>query len=97
MKIKIIKPIKISSVGKTVLPIDFECEVSKSAGDIYIEKGFAKEVKDPSSDNHPANAVDAIALIKEVKEIEGLEPFAKDIRTTVKAAYEEKLKELKPE
>lgn len=88
MKIKIIKPIKISSVGKTVLPIDFECEVSKSAGDIYIEKGFAKEVKEDISEK------EVLATIKKAKTIDEVEVFMNDSRDKVKTAYEAKKAEL---
>ena len=45
MKVKIIKPIKVSEVGKTVLPKDHECEVSDSTAKILIKKGYAEEVK----------------------------------------------------
>ena len=47
MKIKIVKPIKVTEVGPNVLPVgDKEYEVSKGCGDVLVKRGFAVEAKD---------------------------------------------------
>ena len=50
MRIKIIKPIQITEVGKSTLPLDFETNVSDTAGEILVRKKFAIEIKDDIED-----------------------------------------------
>ena len=46
MKIKVIKPIKITEVGDMLLPVDFETEISNDAAEIFIKKGFVNGIED---------------------------------------------------
>lgn len=92
MKIKILKPIRISEVGKTVLPVDDKetYDVSDSAGKILCKKGFTQEVdKAPSA----AEIIEAIKIVTDVKQ---LEQYASDKRATVIKAIEEAKNRLKP-
>lgn len=45
MKIKITRPIKVTLVGKTVLPVNHECEVDDNVGKVLVAKKYATEVK----------------------------------------------------
>ena len=45
MKIKIIRPVRVSSIGKMVLGVDAEIEVEDSAAEVYIRLGFAEAVE----------------------------------------------------
>jgi len=91
MRVKIVKPIKISEVGKTVLPLDFECEISDSAGKIFVEKGFVEEIKDSNKKPKPNEVID---LVNEVKTLEDLRQYESDKRATVVKAVAEKKLEL---
>lgn len=45
MKVSILKPIKISEVGREVLPSGIEVELSDSTAKVLIAKGFVKSVE----------------------------------------------------
>ncbi len=91
MKIKIKKPIRVTEVGKDVLPAKHECEVSKNVGKVLIKKGYAKEVVDVDR----PNAKNTIKAIKDVTDIKDLAQYEKDEdRSTVIDAIEAKKTEL---
>lgn len=46
MKIKVLKPLRISEVGKNVLPVDFEAEISDEAGKIFVKRKLVKTIKE---------------------------------------------------
>lgn len=89
MKVKVIKPIKISEVGKTVLPLGHECEISDSAGQIFVDAGYVEEIEGLE------NAKDVIEKIKTVTVLTELDVFRSDTRTTVVKALEKRESELK--
>lgn len=46
MKVKITKPIKVTEVGPSKLPVDHVCKVSDDCGKVLVSKKYATEVKE---------------------------------------------------
>ena len=85
MKIQILKPIKIAGHPCN---LDDLVDINKSAAEIYIRKGFAKEAK-----GEP-NANEVAAIISRILNKEDLEMYKEDTRQVVRAAYKKKENEL---
>ena len=100
MKIKVIKPIKITEVGKTVLPLDFETEISQGAGEIFVKRGFvieiegSKKVTKTRTEDKAPHWKEVVASVKEAETLEDLVQFESDERASVIKAVEEKRLEL---
>ncbi len=93
MKVEITKSIRVSGYGD-VVPGDI-VDVPKSAADVYISRGFAKEVVE-TVDNEPEklSAKKVAELIGDCKDAAELKEYESDNRQIAKAAYNKKLKEL---
>lgn len=95
MKVKIIKPIKITEVGKQMLPTGDTVDVSESAARVFSKRGIVECLEDFSKNEASGGEKEDLFKISEFEgKIKELEGFKVNSETALKAKNIE-IKELK--